>query len=90
LTSNDPTSIIENAISLELGLYCSNHYRENCRCTISATVMRFLEGGRIVTPGVLQSSPFKKSRPEIYEGREVHQNTKNGHMDHFFGLNSTK
>jgi hypothetical protein len=26
-TSNDPTSIIENVISFELGLYCSNHYR---------------------------------------------------------------
>jgi hypothetical protein len=27
LTSNDPTSIIENATFLELGLYCSNNYR---------------------------------------------------------------
>jgi hypothetical protein len=39
---------------------------------------------------VLQPSLFKKSRPEIYEGREVHQKTKNGHMDHFFGLSGTK
>jgi hypothetical protein len=38
LTSNDPTSIIENTISLELDLYCSNHYRKNCRCTVAATV----------------------------------------------------
>jgi hypothetical protein len=28
LTSNDPTLIIENTTFLELGLYCSNHYRE--------------------------------------------------------------
>jgi hypothetical protein len=39
---------------------------------------------------VLQPSPFKKSCPEIYEEREVHRKTKNGHMDHFFGLSSTK
>jgi hypothetical protein len=39
LTSNDPTSIIENATFLELGLYCSNRCRENCRCTVAATVI---------------------------------------------------
>jgi hypothetical protein len=39
LTSNDPTSIIENDISLDLGLYRSNHCRENCRCTIATTVI---------------------------------------------------
>jgi hypothetical protein len=26
LTSNDPTSLIENTIFIELGLYCSKHY----------------------------------------------------------------
>jgi hypothetical protein len=39
---------------------------------------------------LLQPSPFKKSRPEIYEGREVHQKTKNGHLDHVFGLSGMK
>jgi hypothetical protein len=29
LTSNEPTLIIENTISLELGLYYSNRYRNN-------------------------------------------------------------
>jgi hypothetical protein len=43
-----------------------------------------------VTPGVLQPSPFKKSHPEIYEGREVRRKTKNGYMDHFIGLSGTK
>jgi hypothetical protein len=38
LTSIDPTSIIENGISLELGLYCSNHCRDKCRCTVAVTI----------------------------------------------------
>jgi hypothetical protein len=61
LTLNDPTSIIENAISLELGLYCSNHYRENCRCTVAATE----------TPGVLQPPPLTEISSRDYEGGEV-------------------
>jgi hypothetical protein len=76
LTSNEQTSIIENVISLELGLYCSSH----CRCTIAAAVI----------PGVLQPSPLKKSRAEIYEGRGVHRKTKNDHMDHFIALSGMK
>jgi hypothetical protein len=48
LTSNDPTSIIENDISLELGLYCSNHRRN--------TVERTVDVAATVTPGVLQFS----------------------------------
>jgi hypothetical protein len=53
---------------------------ENYRCILAA----------IVTPGVLQPSPFKKSRLEIYKGREVHRKTKNGYMDHSFGLSGMK
>jgi hypothetical protein len=34
LTSNDPTSLIEKTIFLELGLYCSKH----CVSTVEATV----------------------------------------------------
>jgi hypothetical protein len=33
---------------------------------------------------------FKKSHPKIYEGKEVRWKTKNGHMDHFFGLSGMK
>jgi hypothetical protein len=50
LTSNDPTSIIENTIPLELRLYNSNHHREHYRCIVAATA----------TPGVLQPSPLQE------------------------------
>jgi hypothetical protein len=84
LTSNDPTSKTENVISLELSLYYSNHCRNFVERTVD--VLHLLQ----YTQGVLQPSPFKKFCPEIYEGREVHRKTKNGHMDHFFGLSSMK
>jgi hypothetical protein len=83
LTSNDSTSIIENVTFLELCLYCSNPYRNivvKCRCIVGATV----------TPGCYNSPLVKKSHPKIYEGREVHENRKGGHMDHFFGLSGMK
>jgi hypothetical protein len=79
LTSNDPTSIIENAISLELGLYSSNHHREHYRCTIAATV----------TSRVLQHSPFKKSHPEITEEEGSSEN-KERLLNHCFGHNNRK
>jgi hypothetical protein len=49
--------------------YCRGHYRY----TVCATV----------TPGYYNPPPFKKSCPEIYEGRVVRQKTKNSYMDHF-------
>jgi hypothetical protein len=42
------------------------------------------------TRGVTILPPFKKSCPEIYEGREVCQKTRNSHMDYFFRLNGMK
>jgi hypothetical protein len=47
LTSTDLTLIIEDVISLKLGLYYSNHCRENCRYIVAV----------IVTSVVLQPSP---------------------------------
>jgi hypothetical protein len=35
LASNDPTPILENTISLEFGLYCSNH----CINTVETTIV---------------------------------------------------
>jgi hypothetical protein len=79
LTSNDPTSIIENAISLELGLYSSNYHREHYRCTIAATV----------ASRVLQHSPFKKSHPEITEEEGSSEN-KEWLLNHCFGNDNRK
>jgi hypothetical protein len=71
LTSNDPTSLIEKTIFNELGLCCSKY----CVSTADATIVYC---SYYSNTGVLQPSPFKKSRPEIYEEREVHRKTKNG------------
>jgi hypothetical protein len=48
LTSNDPTSIIENTTFHELGLYCSNH----CRNIIEKLLMycSYYSNTRGVTP----------------------------------------
>jgi hypothetical protein len=34
LTSNDPTSLIENTIFIELGLYCNKHYISSVEATV--------------------------------------------------------
>jgi hypothetical protein len=68
LTSNDPTSIIENAISLELGLYCSNNCRENCICTVAATVhqgVTILPPSRNLVPRFMKVERFVRKQETV-------------------------